>query len=131
LSDEDDNDDPLTDRPLFNEGLEKTINKSALSKKISMRKDFVNNVAGKVLEEFERQLQTKVTQKQKINYESRRSKNYEDQDSEGESEDEAKSVKTNYLKTQSLEYKDSDGKTVRLRSNPMLKPYSKIFTNLL
>ena len=61
MSDEDDNDDPLTDRPLFNEGLEKTINKSALSKKISMRKDFINNVAGKVLEEFERQLQTKVT----------------------------------------------------------------------
>ena len=79
MTDEEDNEDEmLLDRPLFNEGLEKTINKSALSKKISMRKDFINNVAGKVLEEVERQLQTRVTKKEKINYESRRSKNYED-----------------------------------------------------
>jgi hypothetical protein len=78
MSDEENNQDPSTDRPLFNSGLEKTINKSTLSKKISMRKDFINNIAGKVLEEVEKQLQSRVTRKEKINYESRRSKNYED-----------------------------------------------------
>ena len=56
----DNEDDMLTDRPLFNEGLE-TINKSALTKKITLRKDFINNIAGKVLEEFEKQLQNKLS----------------------------------------------------------------------
>ena len=70
-------DDMSTDRPLFNEGLE-SIDKSALTKKITMRKDFINNIAGKVLDEFEKQLQNKLTSREKINYGSRRSKNYED-----------------------------------------------------
>jgi hypothetical protein len=70
-------DDMLTDRPLFNEGLE-SIDQSALTKKITMKKDFINNIAGKVLDEFEKQLQNKLSSREKINYGSRRSKNYED-----------------------------------------------------
>jgi len=42
-----------TDRPLFNDGLE-SVQKSALVKKISIRKDYVNGLGLKVLEEFER-----------------------------------------------------------------------------
>ena len=58
LSEEDLN----TDRPLFNAGLEPDVEKkSTLKKKISLRKDLVNNVASKGLEEIERMLKKRVT----------------------------------------------------------------------
>jgi hypothetical protein len=69
-----------TERPLFNQ-IEPAKDLKFLQRRISMRKDSINGIGGigiKILEEYERQLEKKITQKERVNYQSRRSKNFED-----------------------------------------------------
>ena len=59
----------------------------------------------------------------KKTYHSRRMKNYEDNDSNGED--------NKPMDTAVIEYKDTQGRVMVLKPNPKFKPYKNVFKKLL
>jgi hypothetical protein len=64
----------------------------------------------------------------KKTYTSRRTKNYDDNDSNGEDE---KKSRLERKDTAVIEYKDTQGRITVLKPNPKFEPYKNIFKKLL